>query len=129
MPCLRPDVYNPFERLKRFAVPGGASAISTYHASNVRPGFPGAVLSMRALRLVVKIDGHALSPFVAVIISIAVIPGIAGVAPAVVIAGTVGVRPFPVAIRVLMTMFPVPYLLDIASLHMFGFWHEDRRGV
>jgi hypothetical protein len=78
-----------------------------------------------------------LPPFVAVIVSIAVsvmitiavIPGIAGVAPAVVIAGTVGVSPFPVAIRVLMTMFPVFYLLDIAGLHLFGFRHEDRSGV
>ncbi|MNL83940.1 hypothetical protein D3C87_2117410 [compost metagenome] len=62
-------------------------------------------------------------------ITIAVIPGIAGIAPAVVIAGTVGVPPFPVAIRVLMTMFPVSYLLDIAGLHLFRFRHVNRRGV
>jgi hypothetical protein len=38
------------------------------------------------------------------------------------------VPPFPVAIRMPMTMFPVFYLLDTAGLHLFGFRREDRRG-
>jgi len=28
-----------------------------------------------------------------------------------------------------MAMAPVFYLLDVAGLHLFGFWHEDRSGV
>lgn len=66
---------------------------------------------------------------VSVMVTIAVIPGIAGVAPVVVAAVTMGVLPFPVAIRMLMTMFPVLYLFDIAGLHLFRFRQVNRRGV
>ncbi|KSV61841.1 hypothetical protein N182_37760 [Sinorhizobium sp. GL2] len=40
-----------------------------------------------------------------------------------------GVLPFPVAIRMLMTMFPVLHLLDIGRVHLFRFRHVNRRGV
>lgn len=109
-------------------------ARSVSNDENPAPGRPRAVLS-ESCRLEIKVDCHALPPLivvsiaVSVMVTIAVIPGIAGVAPVVVAAVTMGVFPFPVAIRMLMAMFAVLYLMDIAGLHLFRLRHEDWRGV